>query len=63
MGEHDAFLDLGKSYETGIGVAKNPRQAEHCYRRLLASEHVTESGREQATKRLSKLLKKQQRAS
>jgi len=55
MGDHDALFELGKCYETGIGVAKNLGRALRCYRHLLASEHVTESSREEATKRLSRL--------
>ncbi len=62
MGDHDALLDLGKLYESGIGVAKSPRRAQQCYRRILASEHVTESSREQATKRLSRLQRHEENA-
>jgi TPR repeat protein len=61
MGDHDALLNLGKNYESGVGVVKSPMRALNCYRRLLASEYVTEFSWEQATKRLSKLLRNQRR--
>ena len=32
MGHHDALLDLGKCYETGIGLPKSPKQAAYSAR-------------------------------
>lgn len=55
MGDNDALLELGKSYQTGIGVRKDPNRAERCYQRLVASQAVTEHGREQAMKLLAKV--------
>ena len=58
MGDHDAFLDLGKAYENGVGVKRNTSRACDFYRRLLASKNVAEFSQEQAQKRLSKLDKR-----
>lgn len=59
MGDHDALLDLGKCYETGLGLPKQPRQAMICYRRVLASEQVTQFTKEQAKRRLLRLSRNQ----
>ena len=53
MGDHDALLELAKCYEKGVGVAKDLLRAKLFYRRLLASNSITEFSREQAMKRLS----------
>jgi TPR repeat protein len=57
MGDHDALLDLGKCYETGVGLPKSPRQATLCYRRVLASKQVTEFSKKQAQRRLARLAR------
>ena len=59
MGDHDPLLDLGKYYETGVGVVMNLKKAIECYDRILGSKWVTEQTREQAQKRLAKLQKHQ----
>lgn len=55
MGDHDALLELGKYYETGVGLPKSPRLAMLCYRRVLLSEQVTEFSKEKAKRRLARL--------
>jgi uncharacterized protein len=57
MGDHDALLELGKCYETGVGLPKSPRRAMLCYRRILVSEQVTQFTQEQAKRRLARLRK------
>jgi len=57
LGDHDAWWDIGKCYETGAGLPKSPRKAALCYRRILASEHVTEFTWERAKRRLAKLVR------
>ena len=57
MGDHDALLELGKCYETGIGLPKSPRRALLCYRRVLVSEQVTQFSQERAKRRLASLKK------
>ena len=62
MGDHDALLELGKCYETGIGLPKSPRRATLCYRRVLASEQVTQFSQEQAKRRLARLKRNERNA-
>lgn len=58
MGNDDALLELGQSYQTGIGVRKDLSRAERCYQRLVASRAVTEHSRKEATKLLAKLKRR-----
>ena len=62
MGDHDALLALGKCYETGLGLPTSPRLATICYRRVLASEQVTQFSQEKAKRRLARLKKKERNA-
>jgi uncharacterized protein len=57
LGEDDAFFELGRCYEMGLGVRKNFDTAKRLYRRVLTSRDVIEDTREQAGKRLAKLEK------
>jgi TPR repeat protein len=55
MGDLDVLLDLGKRYETGQAVPKNPTKAKECYNRVLASKHATKDDKAKATTRLAGL--------
>jgi uncharacterized protein len=62
LGEHEAFFELGRCYETGSGVPKDFDKAKRLYRRVLTSRDVIETIREQARERLAKLAKLESRA-
>ncbi len=62
MGDHDALLELGKCYETGVGLPKSPRQATLCYRRVLVSKQVTQVSKEQANRRSARLKRNERNA-
>lgn len=55
MGDLDVLLDLGKRYETGQAVPKNPTKAKDLYNRVLASKHATKDDQAKATARLAGL--------
>jgi uncharacterized protein len=57
LGEHDAFFELGRCYELGLGVPRNFDKAKRLYRRVLTSRDVIENTREQACQRLARLEK------
>jgi len=56
MGDQDVLLDLGRCYETGVGVPKNPAKAKQFYRRVVASTYVVQHSKVEAQTRLAKLL-------
>ena len=55
MGDGDALLELGRCYESGLGVALDRDRAVKCYDQLLASSHTTDASREAAEARLKHL--------
>jgi TPR repeat protein len=57
LGDDDAFFELGRCYEKGLGVAKNVAKARRLYGRVLASRNVVDNTREQAVNRLTNLEK------
>ena len=61
MGDHEALLELGRYYETGTGLPKSPKHAARCYRRLLASDQVSEFYKERAKRRLTRLNRQERR--
>jgi TPR repeat protein len=50
MGDGDAFLELGKCYQKGFGTTKNLRKALVMFQLAVASDNITEYGKEQAQK-------------
>jgi TPR repeat protein len=56
MGDVDVQLDLGKRYERGLAVPKDPVKAKLFYRRVLANKSATENDRVKATARLAVLI-------
>lgn len=55
MGDLDVLLDLGKRYETGEAVRKNPAKAKELYHRILASKNATQGDKAEARTRLAGL--------
>jgi TPR repeat protein len=52
MGDIDVLLDLGKRYEKGLTVPRNPAKAKVFYRRVLANKWATKDDKSEATARL-----------
>ncbi len=55
LGYSDALLELGRCYESGLGVPLDRDRAVECYEQLLASSHTTDASREAAEARLKHL--------
>jgi hypothetical protein len=55
LGNDDAFFELGRCYEEGLGVVKNVAKARRLYGRVLVSKNVMHNTREQAVNRLANL--------
>jgi TPR repeat protein len=55
MGDIDVLLELGKRYEKGLAVARNPAKAKVFYRRVLVNKCATEDDKAEATARLAGL--------
>lgn len=55
MGDGDALLELGRCYESGLGVSINRDRAMAYYKQLLDSSQTTEASREAAQASLKRL--------
>jgi TPR repeat protein len=55
MGDLDVLLDLGKRYEKGLAVSRNPAKAKIFYRRVLANKCATHDDKAEARARLAGL--------
>jgi TPR repeat protein len=51
-GDGDALVDLGRGYYSGLGVRRDPNKAVLCFKRAIASEYISQAGREDAMFRL-----------
>lgn len=47
-GDGDALVELGRGYYRGLGVRQDPNQAVRCFKRAIASEFISQTGREDA---------------
>ena len=58
MGDLDVLLDLGKRYEKGLAVPRNPAKARLLYRRVVQSKFATKDDKAEAIARLAALESK-----
>lgn len=55
LGDGDAEVDVAKLYLQGVGVRRSPTLAKEALARALASQRITEAGREEAAALLDAL--------
>jgi TPR repeat protein len=58
MGHPDVLLDLGKRYEAGVQVPRDPAKASLFYRRVIASKLTTRDAKAEARDGLARLSKR-----